>query len=42
MTREELAPLLAGIFQGEDHLVESAARARMERIVFMMFGKLNY
>ena len=26
MTREELAPLLAGIFQGEDHLVESAAR----------------
>jgi len=26
MTREELAPLLAGIFQGEDHLVASAAR----------------
>ncbi len=26
MTREELAPLLAGIFQGDDHLVESAAR----------------
>lgn len=26
MTREELAPLLAGIFQGESHLVESAAR----------------
>jgi serine O-acetyltransferase len=26
MTREELAPLLAGIFQGEVHLVESAAR----------------
>jgi serine O-acetyltransferase len=26
MTREELAPLLAGIFQSESHLVESAAR----------------
>lgn len=26
MTREELAPLLAGIFQGEEHLVASAAR----------------
>jgi serine O-acetyltransferase len=26
MTREELGPLLAGIFQGEDHLVASAAR----------------
>jgi serine O-acetyltransferase len=26
MTREELAPLLAGILRGEDHLVESAAR----------------
>lgn len=26
MTREELAPLLAGILRGEDHLVDSAAR----------------
>ncbi|TAE76644.1 MAG: serine O-acetyltransferase [Verrucomicrobia bacterium] len=26
MARDELAPLLAGIFRGEDHLVESAAR----------------
>jgi serine O-acetyltransferase len=26
MTREELTPLLAGIFQGQDHLVGSAAR----------------
>ena len=26
MTREELAPLLAGILRGEEHLVESAAR----------------
>jgi serine O-acetyltransferase len=26
MTREELTPLLAGIFQGQSHLVESAAR----------------
>ena len=26
MTREELAPLLAGILQGEEHLVDSAAR----------------
>jgi serine O-acetyltransferase len=34
MTRDELAPLLAGIFQGEDHLVLSAAndlRAIVER-----------